>query len=81
MRKLGQSTIERILARHRIRRISAKELQGTLCARPFPLAPGVRGVVRHILALLPQLKLLLEQLKQSERRLDRLLQPLRPEEP
>jgi len=39
-----------------------------------PLAPGVRGVVRHILALLPQLKLLLEQLKQSERRLDRLLQ-------
>jgi hypothetical protein len=38
-------------------------------------------VVRHILALLPQLKLLLEQLKQSERRLDRLLQPLRPEEP
>jgi hypothetical protein len=38
MRKLGQSTIERILARHRIKRISAKELQGTLCARSFP--PG-----------------------------------------
>ncbi len=38
MRKLGQSTIERILARHRIRRISAKELQATLCARSFP--PG-----------------------------------------
>jgi transposase len=72
--KVRLSSIELILRRHRIRRITAAEVRDKLRAPSFTVAGGVReGVVRRIEALLPQLRPLLAQLKQSHRNLERLL--------
>lgn len=73
-RAVRLSQIESLLRRHRIRRITAAEVREKLRAPSFPVAGGVReGVVRRVQSLLPQLRPLLAQLKQSQHHLDRLL--------
>jgi transposase len=72
--KVRLSSIEIILRRHRIRRITAAEVRDKLRAPSFTVAGGVReGVARRIESLLPQLRPLMAQLKQSNRTLERLL--------
>ncbi|MBI5261904.1 MAG: IS110 family transposase [Bradyrhizobium sp.] len=72
--KIRLSSIEIILRRHHIRRIGADEVREKLRAASFTAADGVReGVVRRIESLLPQLRAVMAQLKESQRNIDRLL--------
>jgi transposase len=73
-RKLRLRSVEIILARHHIRRTNPREVREKLRAASFTVADGVcAGVVRRIEALLPQLRAVHAELKQSQRNLDRLL--------
>ncbi|MBV8413217.1 MAG: IS110 family transposase [Alphaproteobacteria bacterium] len=69
--RLGEARIERILKRHRIRRITAAEAVAILRKTPLVLVPGVvEAASAHIRTLLPRLKLVNRQLKDADQHLD-----------
>lgn len=71
--KLPKTTIERILARHRIRRLNADQVLHTLREPALQVAPGAtEAASAHIRMLLPRIRLVNDQLKDVERRLDEL---------
>jgi transposase len=71
--KLRQTTVERILAEHRIRRLDAAQVLLMLRQKPLTVAPGATEAASgHIRLLLPRIRLTSDQLKAVHRRLDEL---------
>lgn len=79
---LGGSTpkrgaIERVLRRHRIRRLTAHEVHAVVATPTVYVAPGAREATRrHIALLLPRLRLVSEQRRACKRELEALLASL-----
>ena len=71
--RLRESTVDRILKRHRIRRIAAAEVLSLLRQKPLTVAPGTaEAASAHIRAVAQRLTLVNRQIKQAHRRLDEL---------
>lgn len=71
--RVGEKTIARILKNHRIRRIDAATALRVLRQQPLAVAPGtVEAATAHIRALAARLRLVNQQIKEAERRLDEL---------
>jgi Transposase len=71
--RVSEGKIERILKAHRIRRINAAEALRILRAKPLWVAPGtVEAASAHIRTLVARLRLVNQQIMESEQRLDEL---------
>ena len=66
-------TVERLLKRHRIRRLSAEDILKALRSTIIPVAPGtVSAATAHIEAVAKRLELVNRQIAEADGRLDRL---------
>lgn len=66
-------TVERLLKRHRIRRLSAEDILKALRSTIIPAAPGtVSAATAHIEAVAKRLELVNRQIAEADGRLDRL---------
>lgn len=75
--RLRPSTLQRILKKHRIRRVSAQQLAELLAQPALPLAPGASAAIaEQVLLLLPRLRLLRKQHAQLGRNIETLLEQL-----
>jgi transposase len=75
--RLTRSTLRALLARHRIRRFTADALYAALQQPSLTVAPGaVAAATEHIALLLPRVRLVDEQQRRCEQRLDRVLEDL-----
>ncbi len=73
-KKISSLRIQRILKAHRIRKLSVDEVHAALRIAPLVLAPGAaEAASEHVQLLLPQVKLLEEQLREVGNRIKRLL--------
>lgn len=71
--RVSEKTVARILKNHRIRRIDAATALRILRQQPLTVAPGtVEAATAHIRALVARLRLVNQQLKEGEHRLDDL---------
>ena len=71
--RLRQAEVEKLLKRHRIRRIGAAKVLSILKEQALVVAPGVtEAAVAHIRALIESIRLFTQQLKEAHRQLDRL---------
>ena len=71
--RLRESTVDRILKRHRVRRIATAEVLSLLRQKPLTVAPGTaEAASAHIRAVAQRLTLVDRQIKQAHRRLDEL---------
>ena len=71
--RVTEKTIARILKDHRIRRFDATEVLGILRRQPLTVAPGtVEAATAHIGTVVARLRLVNQQLKEADRRLDEL---------
>lgn len=72
--RIRETSIQKILQLHRIRRIDAASILATLRERPVTVAPGtVEAAVAHLRLLLARLRLVNRQIIECEDRLDALL--------
>lgn len=77
-----EATVARLLERHRIRRLAAAEVLGTLRKPPLAVAPGtVAAATAHIEAVAARLRLVNRQLRGAHARLDALCNQLAEAEP
>jgi transposase len=75
--RLRPAALRALLARHRIRRLTAETVHTALQAPALRVAPGVAEAVgEHIALLLPRLYLVHEQHQRGERKLEALLDAL-----
>jgi transposase len=75
--RLRQAEVEKLLKRHRIRRIGAAEVLAILKQTALTVAPGVtEAAVAHIRVLIESIRLCAKQLKEAHRQLDRLCELL-----
>ncbi len=73
-RKMSSLRVQRILKAHRIRKLSVDEVHAALRTAPLVLAPGAaEAASEHVQFLLPQVKLLEEQLREVSNRIKNLL--------
>ena len=73
-RKISSLRIQRILKVHRIRKLSVDEVHAALRTAPLVLAPGAaEAASEHVQLLLPQVKLLEQQLREVSNRIKNLL--------
>jgi transposase len=80
--RLRTKQVERLLAEHRIRRITAPEVIERLRRQPVPAMPGVVAAgSAHALMLVPRLHLLTQQLEQCQIQIQKLLDELGAEDP
>jgi transposase len=71
--RIRESTVERILKTHRIRRVTAPEVLRTLRQPALAVAPGTaEAAIAHIGAVAERLKLVNRQIREAHRRLDEL---------
>ena len=71
--RLRQAEVEKLLKRHRIRRIDAAKVLAILKEQALVVAPGVtEAAVAHIRVLIESIRLFTRQLKEAHRQLDRL---------
>jgi transposase len=71
--RVSEKTITRILKNHRIRRFDGAEVLRILRQPPLTVAPGtVEAATAHIRAVAARLRLVNQQIKEAERRLDEL---------
>jgi len=76
--RLRTTSIAGVLKRHRIRRITADELKAALTAPRLQVAAGVvEAASAHMRAVLPICRVLLEQRRTCERRVEELLEQLK----
>jgi transposase len=76
-RKLTRGRIERLLKRHRIRRLTAEEVTAALRLPALNLAPGsAEAASEHALLLLPRLRLIWKQRLDVASRMEKLLDEL-----
>lgn len=79
--RLRETTIARLLKRHRIRRLDAAQVLGILRAPPIRVAAGtVEAASAHIATLITRIRLVNRQLKQANHKLDALTARLIPTE-
>jgi transposase len=79
--RLRQTTIERFVKAHRLRRWQAPEVLRTLKQKPLSVAPGVvEAASDHIRTLSVRIRLVNQQLKAAHRKLDELCAQLVPSE-
>jgi|SRR5271166_223402 len=79
--RLRESTIERFLKAHRIRRLQAPEVLRILRQKPLSVAPGVvEAATAHIRTVAARTRLVNQQLKAAHRKLDQLCDQLIPPE-
>jgi transposase len=72
--RLRETTIAGVLKRNRIRRITAGQLKAALGQAPLRVAPGVvEAASAHLRAVLPICRVLAEQQRTCQRRIDELL--------
>src|SRR5215211_1948866 len=70
---VSENTIARILKSHRIRRLDAAEVLRILRRPPLTVAPGTtEAAAAHIRTITVRLRLINQQIKEAERRLDEL---------
>lgn len=75
--KLTTTALQRILNRHRIRRLDASAVKSVLAATPLSVAPGAaEAASEHALLLLPRLRLLQQQRAAIAKKLEALLEQL-----
>ncbi len=75
--RIRESSVDRVLKKHRIRRLDAAEALGRLRRKPLTVAAGTtEAAVAHIGAVVQRLKLVNRQIKQAHRRLDALCDAL-----
>jgi transposase len=80
--RLREKTIDGVLKRNRIRRLTASELKAALGVQPLRVAPGVvEASNAHMRAVLPICRVLAEQRRACEQRIDELLERLKGAEP
>ena len=71
--RVTEKVVARILKNHRIRRIDATTALQMLRRRPLAVAPGtVEAATAHIRTLAPRLRLINQQIKEADQRLDQL---------
>ena len=71
--RVSEQTVARILKNHRIRRVDAKEVLRILRQPPLAVAPGtVEAASAHIRTVAARLRLVNQQTKEAEHRLDEL---------
>ncbi|MYG24095.1 MAG: IS110 family transposase [Gemmatimonadetes bacterium] len=76
-RRIERRTLERLLKRHRIRRITADQLQEILRAPAIAVAPGTtEAAVAHIRSFSERLRLVHRQLADAKREIARLIDVL-----
>jgi transposase len=76
-RRLTLGALRALLARHRVRRLTAEAVQAALREPELPVAAGtVEAATEHVGLLLPRLHLVHEQRTRCERRLEVLLEQL-----
>ena len=76
-KKISSLRVQRILKASRIRRFTADQVLSALKTAPLALAPGAaEAACEHVLLLLPQVKLLDEQLREVGNRIKNLLTAL-----
>jgi hypothetical protein len=76
-----QTTIERFVKAHRLRRWQAPEVLSILKQKPLSVAPGVvEAASDHIRTLTVRIRLVNQQLKAAHRKLDELCAQLTPSE-
>lgn len=76
-RRVQRRSIERLLRKHRIRRIDAAQVQQILRQEPVTVAPGTTEAAQvHIERLSARVRLVNGQLKEAHRELDRLTDAL-----
>jgi transposase len=79
--KAAEKTITRILTEHRIRRLDAATVLKTLRKPPLFVAPGTtEAACAHIRNLAARLRLINQQIKQTQQNLDRLCAKLEPQQ-
>jgi hypothetical protein len=72
-----ESTVVRVLASHRIRRLDAAQVLRTLRQAPLTVAPGTtEAATAHIRVVAKQLRLINQQIKETTRRLNQLCDAL-----
>src|SRR5215208_6676272 len=72
-RRAREKTIAGILKKHRIRRLDAAEVLRVLRKQPLGVAPGTtEAATAHIRTIVARLRLINQQIKEAERRLDEL---------
>lgn len=75
--RLRRSSIETILREHRIRRITAEQVLTVLKAKKLEVIPGAaEAAILHIRTLIPQLRLLHDQVREIDKRLQAALDAL-----
>jgi transposase len=76
--RLRETTLEGLLKRNRIRRFTASELKAAVRQQPLRVAPGVvEAASAHLRAVLPICRVLAEQRRACEHRIDELLEQLK----
>jgi transposase len=71
--RVSEKTVARFLKNHRIRRFDAAGALGILRRQPLAVAPGtVEAATAHISAIAARLRLINQQIKRAEHRLDEL---------
>jgi transposase len=71
--RVSEQTVARILKNHRIRRFDAAEVLRILRQQPLTVAPGtLEAATAHIRTVAARLRLVNQQIKEAERRLDEL---------
>jgi hypothetical protein len=79
--RLRETTIERFVKAHRLRRWQASEVLSILKQKPLSIAPGVvEAASDHIRTLTVRIRLINQQLKAAHRKLDELCAQLIPSE-
>lgn len=79
--RVRDNTLERLLKARRIRRFSAADLKASLRQPPLQVAPGVaEAASAHMRAVLPICRVLADQRRACERRIDELLEQLKRDE-
>src|SRR5439155_20731878 len=77
--RLRETTVERVLKAHRIRRWQAPEVLRILRQKPLSVAPGVAAAATaHIAVVAARIRLVNRQLKAAHRKLDQLFDQLIP---
>jgi transposase len=75
--KLTASRVDKLLRRHRIRRLSAEQVRAALHAQGFTLAPGAaEAAAEHALIIVPRLRLVHQQRAELARRIQSVLDEL-----
>jgi transposase len=75
--RVNEKMVARILKKYRIRRIDAAQALTALRKPPLTLAPGTAdAATAHIRTLLPQLRLINQQIEQAEQQLDQFCQAI-----